>query len=158
MGDTWIAGRAFTTSPSMQERQVIPVVYYTDDKGKTVEFVSADVKASKEQLEKGEHRAMDCIDCHNRPTHAFELPENAVDLRMSRGLISPDLPLRAEKSRGAVESELSGPRHRQGANYRSVSPDTIAALIRTFTTRNARLWSRPPAPPPIFICATFFRT
>ena len=73
-------------------RQVIPVVYYTDDKGKTVEYVSTDIKVSKQELEKGEKRAMDCIDCHNRPTHAFELPVNAVDLRMSRGLISPELP------------------------------------------------------------------
>jgi nitrate/TMAO reductase-like tetraheme cytochrome c subunit len=75
-----------------EARQVIPVVYYTDDKGKTIEYVSTDIKATKEQLEKGEKRVMDCIDCHNRPTHAFELPGNAVDLRMSRGLISPDLP------------------------------------------------------------------
>jgi NapC/NirT cytochrome c family, N-terminal region len=81
-----------------QERQVIPVVYYTDDSGKTVEYVSSDIKATKEQLAKGEHRAMDCIDCHNRPTHAFELPENAVDLRMSRGLISPELPFIRKKA------------------------------------------------------------
>jgi nitrate/TMAO reductase-like tetraheme cytochrome c subunit len=75
-----------------ERRQVIPVVYYTDDKGKIVEYVSTDIKVSKQELEKGEKRAMDCIDCHNRPTHAFELPANAVDLRMSRGLISPELP------------------------------------------------------------------
>jgi hypothetical protein len=75
-----------------ERRQVIPVVYYTDDKGKTVEYVSTDIKVSKQELEKGEQRTMDCIDCHNRPTHAFELPANAVDLRMSRGLISPELP------------------------------------------------------------------
>jgi len=77
---------------------VIPAVYYTDDKGKTVEFVSTDIKVSKEALEKGEHRAMDCIDCHNRPTHAFELPENAVDQRMSRGLVSPELPFLRKKA------------------------------------------------------------
>jgi nitrate/TMAO reductase-like tetraheme cytochrome c subunit len=81
-----------------QQRQVIPVVYYTDDKGKTVEYVSTDIKTSKEQLDKGEHRAMDCIDCHNRPTHAFELPENAVDLRLSKGLISPGLPYVRKKA------------------------------------------------------------
>jgi len=75
-----------------ERRQVIPVVYYTDDKGKVVEYVSTDIKVSKRELEKGEKRNMDCIDCHNRPTHAFELPANAVDLRMSRGLISPELP------------------------------------------------------------------
>jgi len=81
-----------------QQRQVIPVVYYTDDKGKTVEYVSTDIKAGKEQLDRGEHRAMDCIDCHNRPTHAFELPENAVDLRLSKGLISPELPYVRKKA------------------------------------------------------------
>jgi hypothetical protein len=81
-----------------EQRQVIPVVYYTDDKGKTVEYVSSDIKATKEQLAKGENRAMDCIDCHNRPTHAFELPENAVDLRMSRGLISAELPYVRKKA------------------------------------------------------------
>jgi len=80
------------------KRQVIPVVYYTDDKGKTIEFVSTDIKVTKEQLAKGERRAMDCIDCHNRPTHAFELPENAVDLRMSRGAISTDLPFIRKKA------------------------------------------------------------
>ena len=81
-----------------ERRQVIPVVYYTDDKGKTIEFVSTDIKVSKQELVKGEKRSMDCIDCHNRPTHAFELPENAVDLRMSRGLISPELPYIRKKA------------------------------------------------------------
>jgi len=77
---------------------VIPVVYYTDDKGKTVEYVSTDIKVSKEELAKSEKRVMDCIDCHNRPTHAFELPESAVDLRISRGLISADLPYIKKKA------------------------------------------------------------
>jgi hypothetical protein len=79
-------------------RQVIPVVYYTDDQGKTIEYVSSDIKATKEQLAKGENRSMDCIDCHNRPTHAFELPENAVDLRLSRGAISTELPYIRKKA------------------------------------------------------------
>jgi nitrate/TMAO reductase-like tetraheme cytochrome c subunit len=79
-------------------RQIIPIVYYTDDQGKTIEYVSSDIKVTKEQLAKAETRAMDCIDCHNRPTHAFELPENAVDLRMSRGPISPELPFIRKKA------------------------------------------------------------
>ena len=81
-----------------EQRQVIPVVYYTDDKGKTVEYVSTDIKVSKEQLAKSEKRVMDCIDCHNRPTHAFELPESAVDLRIYRGLISAELPFIKKKA------------------------------------------------------------
>ena len=80
------------------ERQTVPAVYYTDDTGKTTEFISSDVKTTKEQLDKGEHRVMDCVDCHNRPTHAFDLPENAVDKQMSIGLISPELPYIRKKA------------------------------------------------------------
>jgi hypothetical protein len=80
------------------ERQTIPAVFYTDDTGKTTEFISSDAKPTKEQLDKGEHRVMDCVDCHNRPTHAFDLPENAVDKQMALGLISPELPYIRKKS------------------------------------------------------------
>ena len=80
------------------QRQVIPVVYYTDDKGKTVEYVSTDIKATPQQLQAGEHRSMDCVDCHNRPTHAFDLPEKAVNREMAVGLISPELPFIRKKA------------------------------------------------------------
>ncbi|MGD0507007.1 MAG: NapC/NirT family cytochrome c [Terriglobales bacterium] len=80
------------------ERQTIPAVYYTDENGKTTEFISSDAKATKQQLDQGEHRVMDCVDCHNRPTHAFDLPENAVDKQMANGHISPDLPYIRKKA------------------------------------------------------------
>jgi nitrate/TMAO reductase-like tetraheme cytochrome c subunit len=80
------------------KRQVIPVVSYTDPQGKTTEFVSTDIKATPQQLAAGEHRLMDCIDCHNRPTHAFELPEPAVNKQMAAGLISPELPYIRKKA------------------------------------------------------------
>jgi len=79
-------------------RQVIPVVYYTDDTGKTIEYVSTEIQATKQQLAAGENRSMDCVDCHNRPTHAFELPEGAVNAQMAAGSISPDLPYIRKKA------------------------------------------------------------
>jgi nitrate/TMAO reductase-like tetraheme cytochrome c subunit len=108
-GRTWqgsvgIHGRHLDTGSRIRyisidaQRQVIPVVYYTDDAGKTVEFVSSDVKATPQQLAAGEHRAMDCVDCHNRPTHAFEMPDGAVDKRIAEGLISPQLPFIKKKA------------------------------------------------------------
>jgi nitrate/TMAO reductase-like tetraheme cytochrome c subunit len=80
------------------QRQTIPVVYYTDDTGKTTEFVSSDSKPTQQQLDKGEHRNMDCVDCHNRPAHTFDLPENAVDKQMSLARISPGLPFIRKKA------------------------------------------------------------
>jgi hypothetical protein len=35
---------------------------------------------------------MDCMDCHNRPAHIFESPNDAVNLAMSLGQIDPALP------------------------------------------------------------------
>jgi nitrate/TMAO reductase-like tetraheme cytochrome c subunit len=87
--------RYISTDP---QRQTIPAVYYTDDKGKTIEFMSTDVKPTRQQLDKGEHRVMDCLDCHNRPAHGSEMPESAVDKQMSLGRISPELPYIKKKA------------------------------------------------------------
>jgi len=35
---------------------------------------------------------MECVDCHNRPTHTFDLPGRAVDKAMALGDISVTLP------------------------------------------------------------------
>jgi hypothetical protein len=87
--------RYVSTDP---QRQTIPAVYYTDDKGKTTEFISSDAKPTQKQLDQGEHRVMDCLDCHNRPAHASEMPETAVDKQMSLGRISPMLPYIKKKA------------------------------------------------------------
>jgi nitrate/TMAO reductase-like tetraheme cytochrome c subunit len=73
-------------------RQVIPQVTYRDDAGKSVLYASTETKPTPEQLARGEHRSMDCMDCHNRPSHAFELPERALDRALAEGRISPTLP------------------------------------------------------------------
>jgi len=47
---------------------------------------------SGELATKGEWRAMDCVDCHNRPSHTFRLPEAELDLAIETGRIARDLP------------------------------------------------------------------
>jgi nitrate/TMAO reductase-like tetraheme cytochrome c subunit len=81
-----------------EKRQVIPRVSYRDDSGKIVEYASKEVKVSTADLARGEGRKMDCVDCHNRPTHAFELPERAVDRRIAAGLVSQSLPFVKKKA------------------------------------------------------------
>jgi cytochrome c2 len=116
--------RYISTDP---ERQTIPVVDYTDDQGKTTEYVSTDAKPTKDQLDKGEHRVMDCVDCHNRPTHAFDLPENAVDKQMSIGRISPELPFIRKKAVEVLKVNYSA---------RDVAERSIKAEINTFYRTN----------------------
>jgi NapC/NirT cytochrome c family, N-terminal region len=81
-----------------RRRQVIPQVTYLADDGREVVYASTEVKLTAEQLKAGEHRTMDCMDCHNRPTHAFQLPERAVDEAMSANRISRDLPFAKKKA------------------------------------------------------------
>ncbi len=86
-------------------RQVIPRVTYTDDTGRNVEYVSDDVKTTPAELARAEHRKMDCMDCHNRPTHAFQLPERAVDEAMTAGAIRKDLPYIKKQAVAVLRTE-----------------------------------------------------
>jgi len=88
-------------------RQVIPQVTYRDDDGQTVVYESSDAKMSPQELAAGEHRKMDCMDCHNRPTHAFQMPERAVDQAMNNGQISPELPFSKKQSVELLRSEYA---------------------------------------------------
>lgn len=108
------------------KRQVIPVVSYTDGKGKGIEYVSTDIKATQQQLDAGEHRTMDCVDCHNRPTHAFELPESAVNKRMAEGFISPELPFIRKKAIELLKAEYPD---RENAKRQII--EEVTAFYRT---------------------------
>jgi hypothetical protein len=73
------------------KRQVIPWVRVKDRNGVVREFTAEGV--TQEQLTKGERRRMDCMDCHNRPSHAMApTPERAVNERMGTGEIPKTLP------------------------------------------------------------------
>jgi nitrate/TMAO reductase-like tetraheme cytochrome c subunit len=85
-------------------RQVIPLVTYIDDAGKKVEYVSTDATLTTEQLANAERRKMDCMDCHNRPTHAFEMPERAVDKAIRDGRISAKLPFIKREAVAALKA------------------------------------------------------
>ena len=115
-GHTWqglvgIHGRHLDASERIRyvstdgRRQVIPRVTYVGEDGRTVEYVSNEVQVTPEQLARGEHRRMDCMDCHNRPTHAFQMPERAVDKDMSEGRISPQLPYIKKKAVELLRAE-----------------------------------------------------
>lgn len=48
--------------------------------------------AAKTQTAGYEWREMDCVDCHNRPTHAYGEPKTEVDAALLAGRIDADLP------------------------------------------------------------------
>lgn len=74
------------------QRQKIPWVRIKDRQGKVTEYFDRSVSLTAEQLKKLDIRRMDCIDCHNRPSHIFRDPDGAVDLALLAGLIDSTLP------------------------------------------------------------------
>ena len=73
------------------KRQTIPwVEYHNGNTGETRTYVAGDAKPAA--IASMPHFEMECADCHNRPTHAFELPEQAVDRALAAGEIPATLP------------------------------------------------------------------
>lgn len=74
-------------------RQSIPYIRVTDvRRGAVTEYHSTDEPLSAEQIAAGELRTMDCLDCHNRPSHQFQPPDAAVSQALLDGRLAADLP------------------------------------------------------------------
>jgi hypothetical protein len=108
------------------QRQTIPYVRVRDAQGNVREFRSPDV--TDEQIAKGERRIMDCMDCHNRPSHPFSpTPERAVDAAIARGEISRDLPFARREAVEALKAEYPD---------RATAERQIDQRIKTFYGQN----------------------
>ena len=107
---------------SDEARQNIPWVEYNTPGGKSVEYATPDAKPGGAGLE---IREMDCMDCHNRPSHAYEMPEGAVDRAMNAGLIPPSLPFARKEAVQILKAKYAS---REDAARRI--PEAFAAYYR----------------------------
>jgi nitrate/TMAO reductase-like tetraheme cytochrome c subunit len=73
-------------------RQDIPWVKTRTRDGTEKIFRNTDSGITDEQVDPAKLRRMDCLDCHNRPTHDFHPAPERVNLLLSRGRIDPTLP------------------------------------------------------------------
>lgn len=77
-------------------RQTIPrIEYQNQNTGEHRTFVSSDPPNSSQDTSNFQ---MECVDCHNRPTHTFDLPERAMDKALALGDIPVSLPFIKKKS------------------------------------------------------------
>jgi hypothetical protein len=88
------------------DRNVIPWVRVKDRFGNVREYVVSGV--TPDRLVKGERRRMDCMDCHNRPSHPIAAtPERAVNELIARGDISKTLPFVRREAVKALKATYS---------------------------------------------------
>ncbi len=97
-------GVHITYAASDPARQKIPWVEYRNTNTQTVEtFVTSD--SPPDSVKALPRYEMQCVDCHNRPTHAFELPERAMDKAMALGDIPVTLPYVKKKGVELLKAE-----------------------------------------------------
>ena len=75
-----------------KKRQVIPWVLKVGKDGKEEGFVEKGSGYTAAKPPQGERRLMDCMDCHNRPSHSFRDPSKTVNEAMASGAVDKTLP------------------------------------------------------------------
>lgn len=76
-----------------------------------------------------ETRRMDCVDCHNRPTHIYDAsPERALDRAFSEGLLDRGVPYLRAAALGVLSTSVEVPRETATATFR-------AALAKDYDAR-----------------------
>jgi len=75
-----------------REQQQIPWIKLVRPDGSETIYRDRNIKITDKELNQLPIHLMDCINCHNRPSHMFPAPDALVDRNLSGGNISPKLP------------------------------------------------------------------
>ena len=75
-----------------ERRLEIGVVRVTNPDGTVTNYTMNGSTIDPATVKDEDMREMDCIDCHNRPTHVYKMPNKALDLAISAGKIDKTLP------------------------------------------------------------------
>jgi hypothetical protein len=133
-------------------RQEMAWVELTTPDGKRTEFIRDGVQAPSPESIRTSARLMDCIDCHNRPTHLFETPAKEVDSVLQRQTELRALPF--FKREAVKAASVAYATHDQGVAavrtaittfYRGSYPELAAgqaALVARGAEEAARVYDR----------------
>ncbi len=75
-----------------EKHQIIPYIHVEDQQGRVTEYFAKDSTLSKDQVAKTPRHRMDCVDCHNRPTHIYVPPDQSVDQSLLARRLDASLP------------------------------------------------------------------
>lgn len=121
-GIHWHIANQVTYVATDDKRQEIPYVRIDYPNGDFREYRVEGV--SDADLASGERRVMDCVDCHNRPSHAFSpSAEKAIDAVLGSGEMPADLPFVRREAIKAVTASYAS---------RAEAMEGIASRLRSF--------------------------
>jgi nitrate/TMAO reductase-like tetraheme cytochrome c subunit len=116
-----------TYAPIDSERQIIAWVRSKHPDGTERTYWNSKVDSNDARLKRVQVRRMDCIDCHNRPTHIYHPPARSVNHAMSSGWIDPSLPFAKYTAVEALEKPYS---------TKAIGIDSIRTVIENFYKTN----------------------
>jgi nitrate/TMAO reductase-like tetraheme cytochrome c subunit len=124
------------------QRQIIPYIHVRDMQGRVTEYYAQDSKLTKEQITKAGRHRMDCVDCHNRPTHIYIPPDQATDQSLLARRLDASLPYIKQQAAAALtgkyettDSALQGIAKEMREFYESKYPEL--ARTKQLEIRNA---------------------
>jgi len=75
-----------------ERRQEIPWIRVTNQDGTQQVYIDEEADFDPDTIDPREIRRMDCIDCHNRPSHQYLNPADALNRQMALGDIDTSIP------------------------------------------------------------------
>jgi hypothetical protein len=109
------------------QRQVIPWVQQKDEAGRITIYQSKASRLTAQQVASSAKRIMDCVDCHDRPSHIFIPPDEAVDNALLARHMDASLPFIKQQAVEALAKKYSSkPEALRG----------IASALRAFYSGN----------------------
>jgi hypothetical protein len=128
------------------QHQVIPWVQARDMQGRSTVYVAKNSSLTPKQIETATTHVMDCIDCHDRPSHIFTPPDRSVDDSLLAGRIDRSLPfikqqgvLELTKSYATTDEALRGIATDIQQFYSAKYPDVYASRRTSIQTAIADL-------------------
>jgi nitrate/TMAO reductase-like tetraheme cytochrome c subunit len=113
-----------------EKRRIIPYMYVKDMQGRVTEYFAKDSPLTKDQIAHSAKHRMDCVDCHNRPTHVYLPPDYAVDESLWAHRIDVSLPYIKQQAVAALTGKydttdvaLRGIAKEMGEFYTSKYPE-----------------------------------
>jgi nitrate/TMAO reductase-like tetraheme cytochrome c subunit len=91
-GSHWHINSIMFFQPRDRKRQDIPYIRVVGADGKMIEYHDTEKPLSRREISAAAQRRMDCVDCHNRPTHIFRSPSQEMDEKFIHGQIDTSLP------------------------------------------------------------------
>ncbi|HET9408089.1 MAG TPA: NapC/NirT family cytochrome c [Candidatus Sulfotelmatobacter sp.] len=135
-----------------EKRQTIPYIHVEDEQGRVTEYYAKDSTLTKDRIAKASRHRMDCVDCHNRPTHVYISPDLAVDQALLARRLDTSLPFLKQQAvtvltanYASTDAAVRGIASGLQNFYESKYPDVAKAKqleIRTAVTELQQIFQR----------------